>query len=180
MIRRCFGLHPRRLLLAHARTVPEQPGRFYSRVRSRRTSYATVHCVALRVKRSYIILHFTQLNLTNQTPFDSALGEAACSCTASAVSSLLQAQLVPSDACGGWVGLVHRFISRLFGPRNGQKRTLCRPAASLSLARSLFSLLSVLEMSGGRTAQAPSCQQHGPLPPSSASSGDKAACMEEC
>jgi hypothetical protein len=54
-------------------------------------------------------MHVMKLNLTNQTAFDSALGEVACSCTASAVSSLRQAQLVPSDAC------VHRFIRRLFG-----------------------------------------------------------------
>jgi hypothetical protein len=43
------------------------------------------------------------ISLTTKHLSIQALGEASCSCTASAVSSLLQAQLVPSDACGVWL-----------------------------------------------------------------------------
>ena len=48
--------------------------------------------------------YLLSISLTTKHLSIQALGEAACSCTASAVSSLLQAQLVPSDACGVWLG----------------------------------------------------------------------------
>jgi hypothetical protein len=66
-------------------------------------------CTPYLLKEEGLSISFTTKHLSIQ-----ALGEAACSCTASAVSSLLQAQLVPSDACGVWVGWIPPFVSRLW------------------------------------------------------------------